>query len=263
MGVIASVGKLFKPHHHRTSGPQSATAPESRAPAADRPAPTPNPEPPAPPLSIDLHTDDNDHDAELEGFDPGREPLPEIKPPRSRQELIAELQRNYQEVLGIVRKVDTHLDEQGRRSGRIAEIAERFPAAADDIAQMRTGQESLHAAVEAVAVSLRERDTSLTESQLATVERLEEIRGLMAESSESERQLVGSLVEFRDMMGGMAAATERLGDAVERIDTREAERVEQVVDAIRGIKSSVVAVGVVAASCAVIAMLVGFAALIF
>ena len=74
---------------------------------------------------------------------------------------------------------------------------------------------------------------------------------------------MGSLVEFRDMMGGMSAATERLSEAVERIEARETDRVNEVVKAIGGIKSSVVAVGVIATSCAVVAILVGFAALIF
>ena len=95
-----------------------------------------------------------------------------------------------------------------------------------------------------------------------TNDRLEEIRGLMAESSESERQLIGSLVEFRDMMGGMSAATERLAEAVQRIESRETERVNEVVGAIKGIRSSVVAIGVIAASCAVIAIAIGFVALV-
>ena len=257
MGVFA---KLFSPKHAKSGGRPAASAPPAApAPGPAKPA---RPERVTPPVSIDLHVDD-DPDDELEGFDPGREPLPEIKPPRSRQGLIAELQRNYQEVLGIVRKVDSHLDEQGQRSGRMAEIAERFPQAADDLSHLREGQDSVQQALEAVSLALRDRDEALTEGQRGTLDRLEEIRGLLAESSESERQLVGSLVEFRDMMGGMSAATERLSEAVERIDARETDRVNEVVKAIGGIKSSVVAVGVIATSCAVVAILVGFAALIF
>lgn len=267
MGVFATVGKLFKPQQGRSHQAKVNMHPVPAAASQPKPAPARSGDAakqqrPKAAVALDLHVED-DPDAELEGFDPSREPMPEIKPPRSRQELIAELQRNYQEVLGIVRKVDSHLDEQGQRSGRLAEIAERFPAAADDLSQMRKRQEAVHEVLDSVALSLRERDLALTENQRATLDRLEEIRGLMAESSESERQLVGSLVEFRDMMGGMSAATERLSEAVERIEARETERVKEVVDAISGIKSSVVAVGVIAASCAVVAILVGFAALIF
>ena len=127
----------------------------------------------------------------------------------------------------------------------------------------KTHEPESQQAVEAVSLALRDRDVALTEGQRGTLERLEEIRGLLAESSESERQLVGPLVEFRDMMGGMSAATERLSEAVERIEARETDRVNEVVKAIGGIKSSVVAVGVIATSCAVIAILIGFAALIF
>lgn len=267
MGVFTTVGRWFKPQQARVNihpDAKKAGTPGNPAPPAHQssPEPRPRPMPAAKPTAIDLHLDD-DPDAELEGFDPGREPMPEIKPPRSRQELIAELQRNYQEVLGIVRKVDSHLDEQGQRSARMAEIAERFPSAADDLSHLREQQDAVHQALEAVSLTLRERDGTLGQNQLATLDRLEEIRGLMAESSESERQLVGSLVEFRDTMGGMATATERLTDAVERIEARETERANQVVEAIRGIKSSVVAVGVIAASCGVVAILVGFVALVF
>ncbi|QKK09825.1 MAG: hypothetical protein HND58_17805 [Planctomycetota bacterium] len=147
MGVFA---KLFSPKHAKSGGRPAASAPPAApAPGPAKPA---RPERVTPPVSIDLHVDD-DPDDELEGFDPGREPLPEIKPPRSRQELIAELQRNYQEVLGIVRKVDSHLDEQGQRSGRMAEIAERFPQAADDLSHLREGQDSVQQALEAVSLA--------------------------------------------------------------------------------------------------------------
>lgn len=270
MGVFTTVGRLFKPRqakvniHPDASGsnghkPESASAGRGTPVAPGAAARTGTP---PKPVAIDLHIED-DPDSELEGFDPGREPLPETKPPRSKQELIAELQRNYQEVLGIVRKVDMHLDEQGQRSGRMAEIAERFPAAAGDLAHLRARQDSVHETLEAVSRSLHERDETLAASQLVTNDRLEEIRGLMAESSESERQLIGSLVEFRDMMGGMRAATERLAEAVGRIESREHERVNEIVGAIKGIRSSVVAIGVVAAGCAVIAIAIGFVALVF
>ena len=255
MGVFTTVGRLFKPQRAKVN-----INPEPASPSPPEPATPARPTKPIGPIAIDLHVED-DPDAELEGFDPGREPLPEVKPPRSRQELIAELQRNYQEVLGIVRKVDTHLDEQGQRTGRMAEIAERFPAAADDLAHLRARQDSVHEVLEAVALSMRERDESIAAGQHATNDRLEDIRGLMAESSESERQLIGSLVEFRDIMGGMSAATERLAEAVQRIESREAERVNEVVGAIKEIRSSVVAIGVIAASCAVVAIAIGFVAL--
>ncbi len=262
MGVFTTVGRWFKPQQAKVTihpEPTTPSRPEPTGSAA--PARPAKPAKPTRPVAIDLHLED-DPDSELEGFDPGREPLPEVKPPRSRQELIAELQRNYQEVLGIVRKVDTHLDEQGQRAERMAEIAERFPAAADDLAHLRERQDSVHEALEAVALSLRERDESIAAGQHATNDKLEDIRGLMAESSESERQLIGSLVEFRDMMGGMSAATERLAEAVGRIESREAERVNEIVGAIKGIRSSVVAIGVIAASCAVVAIVIGFVALV-
>lgn len=264
MGIFATVGRILSPSKKQARvdlRPQPSRGPDEPPLAPERP------------VAIDLHTEE-DPDTELEGFDPsperrlsepggvGSDAAVEVKKARSRQELIAELQKNYQEVLGIVRKVDSHLDEQGQRSRRMAEIAERFPAAADDLSQLRVRQAAVHEALEAVSLALHERDGVLGENQQAMLGRLDEIRGLMAESSEAERQLIGSLVEFRDTMAGMTAATERLGDAVERIEAREDERIGELLGAIRSIKSSVVAVGIVAAGAAVIALGLGFIALV-
>lgn len=259
MGVFTTVGRWFKPRQARVNL---------------------HPEPghlTREPVAIDLHTEPeagveqgDDADSELDGFyldqhegqaAPEPAPLVETKAPRSRQELIAELQKNYKEVLGIVRKVDAHLDEQGQRSQRLGEIAERFPAAAEDLAGLRAGQGEVHAAISAVAAALESRDNALTVGQRSMLERLEEIRGLMSESADSERQLIGSLVEFRDVMGGMTAATDRLTVAVERIEQREAERAEQVVEAIRATRSGVYAAAIVAGICAVVALILGFVAM--
>jgi hypothetical protein len=268
MGIFTTVGRWFSPGKRRQA--RVNLAPAGSPQAGRNPNETPPNSPHAPPtqdrpVAIDLHTgDESDTDAELEGFDlptPGQESRPEARPPKSRQELIAELQRNYQEVLGIVRKVDTHLDEQGRRGHRLAEIAERFPQAAEDLANIRQGHDEVHEALRSVSLALRERDTTLTENQRSMLERLEEIRGLMAEASESERQLVGSLVEFRDMMGSMAAATERLSDAVERIEARDDRRADELLDAVRSVRSSVVGIGIVAAAAALIALALGLIAL--
>lgn len=261
MGVFTRVGRWFSPRQARVN-----LHPESGHTRRE-------------PVAIDLHTEResgvrgvpaDDADSELDGFyldpngaQPGADssPLVETKVPRSRQELIAELQRNYQEVLGIVRKVDAHLDEQGQRSQRLADIAERFPSAAEDLAGLRAGQGEVHAAISAVAAALESRDNALTVGQRSMLERLEEIRGLMSESAEAERHLIGSLVEFRDVMGGMTAATDRLTVAVERIEQREAERAERVVEAIRATRSGVYAAAIVAGLCAIVALILGFVAL--
>ena len=263
MGVFMRVGRLLKPRRASVGlHPEASLGHAGRQPVA-----------------IDLHTGPGvgrgvleDQDAEIDGFCLEQEsggagsealkPAPLVeKTPRSRQELVAELQRNYKEVLGIVRKVDAHLDGQGQRSQRLAEIAERLPGAADDLTALRAGQGEVHAAIATVAAAMQSRDAVLTTGQRSMLERLGEIRALMRESAESERQLLGSLVEFRDVVSGMTGATDRLATAVERIEQRETERADRVVEAILATRSGVYASTIVAGLCAVVAMILGFVAL--
>ncbi len=251
MGVFTTFRRWLKPQQARVN-----LHPEpGRRHAPARPAPPT----PARPVAVDLHTDEDLDDA-LDSFDPGAPGLPESRTPRSRQELIAELQRNYQEVLGIVRRVGQHLDDQGERSRRVAELAERLPRAADDLAAIREQQDQASRAMEGLALALGRRDDQLAEGQLAQLERLDEIRGLMAESSQAERELIGSLVEFRSVMSGMAGATERLSEAVGRIEQREAERSEQFLKALDATRSWMITIAVVGGVCALVAIALGIAA---
>jgi hypothetical protein len=246
MGVFTSFRRWLKPEPPRPHSIRRPTPPSVAPPRLERP------------VALDLHGDD---DAELDAFDPTGGAVSDARPPRSRQELIAELQRNYQEVLGIVRRVGQHLDEQGERSRRFAEIAERLPRAADDLAAVRAGQDDSSRALEALASALGRRDDRLAEGQLAQIERLDEIRGLMAESSEAERQLIGSLIEFRGVMGGMAAASERLTDTVGRIEQRESERAAQFHEALEATRGWMITIAVVGGVCALVAITLGIMAM--
>ncbi len=119
----------------------------------------------------------------------------------------------------------------------------------------------MHAAIATVAAAMQSRDAVLTTGQRSMLERLGEIRTLMRDSAESERRLLASLAEFREVMGGMSVATDRLATAVERIEQRETERADRVVEAIRATRSGVYASTIVAGLCAVVAMILGFVAL--
>jgi len=217
----------------------------------------------AKPVAVDLHSEtdgDADMDFDLDGFDPGAG-SPPARVPRSRQELIAELQRNYQEVLGIVRRVGQHLDDQGERSRRVAEIVERLPRAADDLGALRERQEDATRALDTLSHALARRDERLAESQAAEIARLDDVLGLLSESSQAERELIGSLVEFREVMGGMSVATERLTGAVERIEQREAERAGQFLKALETTRSWMITIAVVGGVCALVAVALGISSM--
>ena len=137
MGLKQSIARLFgKGATPRSAGSRSAAS----APARE-------------PVNIDVYLDENEQDpsddsliagamtesptssSDAAGAPAGVEPLgtddsgeddrerSPILAPRNRQELVKELQKNYAEVLGLVRKVDDHLDTQTHRSERLLELA--------------------------------------------------------------------------------------------------------------------------------------------
>lgn len=231
MRVVTAFRRWFSPQ-----APRSAAAPRT------------------PPVALDLHHHDPDED--LDAFDPSGPGTIGAHPRRSRQELITELQRNYQEVLGIVRKVDNHLDQQSERAERVAVIAERFPRAADDLAQMRVRQEQAGEIMDALAHALNARDERIISGQSTQLERLDEVRDLLAESGQAQRQLVGALIEFRDIIGGLAGATDKLTDAVTHIEQRDAERAADFLDALTATRKWAIALSIIVGACGLIAIAV-------
>jgi hypothetical protein len=93
-------------------------------------------------------------------------------PKMTKQEMVEELERNYREVLDLVRRVKDHLDREEPRATRVMEVAERVESvlpAVESLAE-RIGEGQDHAAtriVEAIETS----DHARTES----VQRLEQI----------------------------------------------------------------------------------------
>lgn len=255
MGVITRMKRWLGPDQSSRPSPPPSRVPRPAEPS--RPARVP------PPVAIDLHTP-NDLDAELEGFDPSPPESPvegrPRRPARSRQELITELQRNYQEVLGIVRKVDGHLDAQTQRSVRLAEVAERLPGAADDLAALRAGHEHTNSALASLTESIREADARQSRGQEAQLERLDELRGLLAESSEAERELIGSLIDFRDVMTSVHAATGELTRAVVRMEEREQARGAEFLEAMESTRAWLTTLAVIGGVCALVAVTLGIVA---
>ncbi len=148
--------------------------------------------------------------------------------PRNKQELLAELRKNYAEAVGLIRKMDQHLDEQGRRSGRMVELGERLPEAVEHLAALRSQQGELIEAARQVRETLREgsvrdgaqleRHRELLERQSASLIRIERY---FEEQARVERELGSALGEFRGALAHMHASNHRLAGALERLDERE------------------------------------------
>jgi DNA-binding ferritin-like protein len=185
---------------------------------------------PSSPVDIDISRDDDDL---LRDDDPIRiddEPRRHASPvsistappaPKSKGEMIAELQKNYAEVMELIRKVSNHLDEQAGRSERLMEIAERIPEALDALPELRSQNERIIVALRDAAEEARSRD----EQSAQTLDRLGD---RLEESRESDRVLVGTMAEFRGTLREMADTNERTGATLSDMNQRNAAREQEL-----------------------------------
>jgi predicted nucleic acid-binding Zn-ribbon protein len=135
--------------------------------------------------------------------------------------MIAELQKNYAEVMELIRKVSNHLDEQAGRSERLMEIAERIPEALDALPELRSQNERIIVALRDAAEEARSRD----EQSAQTLDRLGD---RLEESRESDRVLVGTMAEFRGTLREMADTNERTGATLSDMNQRNAAREQEL-----------------------------------
>ncbi len=158
--------------------------------------------------------------------------------PKNKQELLAELRRNYAEAVHLIRKVDSHLDAQARRSDRMLDLAERAPEGVEHLGAIRAAQGELAELTRSIRDAAREgllKDEARMERQRDILERqagtLGRIEVLFEQSSNLERELGSALAEFRTAIAHMSASNHRLGGAIELLDQRERSH-EQRLDAI-------------------------------
>ncbi len=155
-----------------------------------------------------------------------------VPTPRNKQELMAELQRNYTEMVSLIRKVDQHLDAQDSRSKRMLEIAERMPEALDALPALREQTGELTAAVNRltdVTASGHARADEHLERQTQT---LSEVRDLAARSGEIEQQVSEMLSSFDDTLENVSGSTDRLGVVLQKMQERDEHRDTQLAQAI-------------------------------
>ncbi len=206
---------------------------------------------PKEPVAIDLSHMDHAHDApaspgdstidfdaELDGTDEKR-----LSAKKAKQELITELQKNYKEVLELVRRVQTHLDDQETRSTRLMEIAERIPAALDHLPEHREQNERLISAVDRLT------DTANNNHDVSqqSLRELAKVNEQMSQSAHADRDLLTTMGEFKDAAEGIAENNNRAATAVKELAGSASKRDKELADAIaEGRKWMVIGVTVTA-----------------
>ncbi len=160
------------------------------------------------------------------------EMLEPVRTPRNRQELIEELQKNYAEVVSLVRKMDGHLDNQDKRSEQMLSIAESIPAAIEDLNKIRSQHAQLAEAIDGLAEATRQGSSTNEAAQSLQIKALGEVRSLLETSEGHERQVAETLEEFKDSIGQVAVSTGQLSGVLEGMDSRQQRREDNLREAI-------------------------------
>lgn len=218
MGVRQTLARLFG-----LGGGDGAPVPErEREMPGHEAAPLPDR-----PVAVDVYTEEE-----------SGAPAPLSPAPRNRQEMVEELRKNYAEVLGIVRKVDDHLDQQSQRSERLLELAERsarhMEVLPDLAEQNRRVADALADLVELTRDMRTRHDaaadrlTRTAHQQLESAQRqtaaMQSMQAALHRSGEAEAEMARTISGFNETLGDMAGSTRDLGSTIAAMRETDAER---------------------------------------
>lgn len=176
--------------------------------------------------------------------------------PKNKQELLNELQKNYAEVVSLVRKVDQHLDAQDRRSARLMEIAEQIPAALQTLPTIRDETVRLGERLDALIQAQASQSGDAQELRRAQVEALGDVRTLLEHSREAEQRVAQSLDEFRGTMGQMSDATGTLGSVLTKMRESDTKRDERLASLVAGSSRAMMTVAIMVGLVLVVAVVI-------
>jgi hypothetical protein len=137
--------------------------------------------------------------------------------PQTKKELFEELQKNYREVVMLVRKVDAHLDEQAHRGERLMAIAERLDQSLPLLERMAETPGKL----DAIKDELAKLSTSSSEAADKRAARLEQAIGKVVDGVDmqhkDQHKLVSVMAEFRETIGDLNKTNADSGDALRHL----------------------------------------------
>jgi hypothetical protein len=143
---------------------------------------------------------------------------------KGKQDLLAEIQKSYNEVITLVRKLDDHLDRHESRSGRLIEVAERLNGAMEGIERAEERHSEIVDAMSSLARAMRdgnERADGRHEAQLASLARIETVLEQCDATDRATRQTLDSL---REGVDNVAMSHDRMSAVLERMHVRDESR---------------------------------------
>lgn len=166
--------------------------------------------------------------------------LSDVKAPRNKQELFEELQRNYRDVVNLIQKVDGHLDQQNRRSERIAQVAERMDALTGAIEQAGTVPEKIDELKQTIENALRTTEQGTAERTERVRQAVEQVGNALVASSDQQSKLTHTMAEFRQTIGDLSEATGQSSTAMRTLMDSVVERDKALAEELRITRSRVI-----------------------
>jgi chromosome segregation ATPase len=143
---------------------------------------------------------------------------------KTKQELLAELQQNYREVVDLVRRVKSHMETQDERFDRLMGIAEQIRKSVEAAPGLREDARKALVALDQLATTQRDGQARTETALQAHSGRLNRMTELMENSSETEQRVASTLSDVGATLSAMATATENVGGALRAMQEREAKR---------------------------------------
>ena len=211
MTMMSKVGRVFT-KRRRTPGAPTVVKwpPEEGEPSLREVASTMSP---PSPIAIDVEDDEEEKE---------RQRTP------SRQELIAELQKSYSEVISMVRKLDDHLDRHESRSTKMMEVADRLTDAMDGIERTEDRHVEIVGAIGALAKAVREGQDRADHRHEAELSSLARIEAVLEKCDATDQATRMTLDELRAGIASMGSSQDRLGSVLERMHDRDEARDERL-----------------------------------
>src|SRR5690606_36032511 len=103
---------------------------------------------------------------------------------KTKQELLAELQQNYREVVDLVRRLKSHMETQDERFDRLMGVAEQLRESVQSAPGLREDARKALAALDQIATTQRDGQTRTETALQAQSGRLNRMTELMENSSE-------------------------------------------------------------------------------
>ncbi|MHC4990831.1 MAG: hypothetical protein ACYTGC_07600 [Planctomycetota bacterium] len=192
------------------------------------------------------------------------EPKVNVSTPAPKGRSLSELQRGHEEVMGLVRKIGDHLDDQSQRHRTLDEVMGQVPAALEVLPDINRQNARLLELLVDYLDQGKQRDRSLSD----TLERVSdssrqqsEVMGLVQQHldahNHSTRQVAETLGEFRQTMTDLGESNSRAVEVLDRMGRSAEARDARMEMVLRRTQTWMIVVAACCGLAAITALVVG------